>query len=86
MRLGRSRECEQKSGEGGRHGSRGQEEVLLQVPKKQEQVYICGEHGPGLGGASTKPRRWSGSLPIFPQQVSSGRGRTVREGHCLQLL
>lgn len=52
--------------------SRGQEEVLLQALKKHEQVYICGEHSPGLDGAGTRPSGLSGSLPIFPQQVSPG--------------
>lgn len=33
-----SRGRDQRSGEGGRHGSQGQEEVLLQVPKKQEHL------------------------------------------------
>lgn len=37
VRLDGSRRCEQRSGEGG--DSRGQEEVLLQALKKQEQVW-----------------------------------------------
>lgn len=63
--------------EEGRHGSRGQEEILLQVLKKQEQVYIDGEHGPGLGAASIRLSRLSESLPAFPAR---GRETVRKEG------
>ena len=48
--------------------------VLLQVLKKQERVYICGEHGPGLGVAGTRLSRLLEILPVFPRQVSWGEG------------
>lgn len=65
VRVDGSRGRGQRSGEGGRHANKGQEEALSQVLKKQEQVCICGEHGPGLGGTS-RLRKLSDSLPIFP--------------------
>ena len=71
VRVDGSRGRGQRSGEGGRHANKGQEEVLSQVLKKQEQVCICGEHGPGLGGVGTRPRKVSQSLPIFPWYVNS---------------